>query len=196
MGLINRISSDTEYRDRIISILPRGPIWAAAVGSQLYKMCWALAGEAMLVHNRIMDLLDEADPRTADETLDAWERNLDLPDPCLASGYPTSDAGRQQQITAAQTAVGGQTPQYFIDLAAQFGEVITIGEPGDYVWTIDASGFDTTITLARASDTSNDRARAGDRVATWDSNFIECLFQKHKPAHTILTFTYDPSQYL
>jgi uncharacterized protein YmfQ (DUF2313 family) len=102
------------------------------------------------------------------------------------------------------TARGGQSPQYFIDLAAQLGYAVTIDEfsafrcdthrvdteplnswEWDFVWRVNAPPV--AITYFRA-----DESRVGEKLVTWSgTDRLECPIRKRKPAHTIVLFNYS-----
>ena len=129
------------YVGAILGLLPRGDrIWSLMTESRLRDWARAAAKEWGRVHNRLLDLLDEADPRTADETIDGWEELLGLP----RDGYtPTTLAERQAAAWAAYTASGGGSADYLVEMAARHGYTITITRSGDFpAWRCDSSGCD------------------------------------------------------
>jgi uncharacterized protein YmfQ (DUF2313 family) len=65
------------YARMLSALLPPGKLWRT-VGSVLEKLLLGSADELERVDGRGDDLLDEADPRTATELLDEYERELDL----------------------------------------------------------------------------------------------------------------------
>lgn len=75
----------------------------------------ALAQELSRVDGRGDDLINEADPRTAVETLDDWEKALSLPD-LLVTDIPATLAGRQVAVTTKFVSRGGQNYDYFANL--------------------------------------------------------------------------------
>ncbi len=169
------------YRGLLGRLLPKGPFWLRRFPGQLLD---GAAPELARVHDRGQDLIEEADPRTADELLAAWERNVGLPDDC--GGTPATDDERRALVHARLTARGGATEAYFVELAARLGVEITVSyyqqflvdysDVGDplysdewpHVWLV----------TAPASTSSDLRAR------------LECLFLRVRPAHTIPLFEY------
>ena len=139
------------------------------------------------------------DPRALVELLPEWEESLGLPDPC-AGESPTIQA-RQQQVVARFTAGGGQSKGFFINYAATLGYDITITESSPFVfgdtfgsalngpdwahtWQVNAPSFSIErFTFGRDA--------FGEPFAEWDNNVLQCEFNRLKPAHTILLFSYS-----
>lgn len=66
------------YARMLGALLPPGRLWRLVTGSVLSNLLLASADELARVDARVDDLLDEADPSTADELLPEYERELDL----------------------------------------------------------------------------------------------------------------------
>jgi len=142
-----------QYRKQLVGILPHGKFWGGAAGlsadtyadgyskpnTRLGRFLMACADSFTALHNKALEVLDEMDPRTTTDMLDAWERNYGLPDPC--SPAPTTDSDRQDALWGKVRANGGQTIAYYTEVAAAHGCTITIDEPGlvDAVWGGDAT---------------------------------------------------------
>lgn len=141
---------------------------------------------------------DEIYPDRVDELLPEWERVYGI--------TPDTDSPRQSRIDnlmASVSAVGGQTKDYFIELAARLGYTVTIeefepfmagwSEAGDkvyvedivYCWQVNVvdSGIKSYFFEAGISD-------AGDLLNWFSDAFIEGLFNRLKPAHTAVVFAY------
>lgn len=182
-------------------ILPAGAIWRTKVGRALYRVLHADADELARVYGRAEDLLAEAHAATIDESLDEWENELGLPGDCITDEQ-TNDQ-RMAAIAAKLRAVGGQSRQYYIDVAAGLGVVITIAEQqpfyvglhgcGDAVGEIDWK-FVWIVTAPPEGSIEYltcDVAVAGDPLASGGgSPLLECTLQGLKPAQTILLFAY------
>lgn len=65
----------------LAQLLPPGRLWRLTPGSLLAKVLLASADEIDRVDARVADLLDEADPSTADEMLPEYERELGITAP-------------------------------------------------------------------------------------------------------------------
>lgn len=174
------------YARQFKQLLPPGRLFRLEPGSWLSKVMLAIADEMARIDARGVNLLDEWDPRTALETLPDWERCLGITPPV---GATTSE--RQVAVTAKYVARGGQTPAYFIQLAAGLGFIATIAETGANTWTmtVNLAASSASYTL-RVSEARAGSARSGDRVANRDVAELEALINKAKPAHTLALFVY------
>lgn len=195
-------STTAVYARLLWRLLPRGPLWQQDDTTELGKAILGCAAELSRFHNRLLDLLDESDPRTTTELIGQWETVLGLPDPVL--GELTELADRRAMVTGRETAIGGQSAAYFIAIAASIGLTVTISPPcqparagiaraGDHCWS-EAWAFGWIITapagperIARAGI-----ARAGDRLIDVRQPVLESLIWRYAPAHTIPVFAYIP----
>lgn len=190
-----RVSTPDDYEQQGYKLLPPGPAWKNPDG-----LIQAIAEAMSRTHNRLLDLLDEADPRTTDELLPDWERVAGLPDPCVVEGIQ-STGERIASLVTKLTMLGGQSPAYFIALAGELGHLnATITEYREYsvdddvdaaingpewafAWLItgtDAVSFEFTV---------NDSV--DDPLASWSNAPLECLIDRYKPAHTYVLFAYS-----
>lgn len=115
-----------EYRHQLQALLPSGPAWPRDADADLTRTLDALAEELVRIDVRANTLIDEADPRTTSELLSDWERIAALPAAYVTA--PQSEADRRQALHAKLTLLGGQMPDFFIELAAGLGITITIME--------------------------------------------------------------------
>lgn len=186
-----------QYLDNLRSLMPKGKAWARENEAGLTRLLRAFATPLMSVHNRAVDLIDEVDPRTSVELLPDWERVCGLPDPC--SGQPESLAERRDQVVAKLAARGGQSIPFFVELASNLGYVVTITEfrpfrciskcndpltQGDwrFVWQVNAP--------AETIRTMTVNSGCSEPLRTWGNAPLECNFNRLKPAHTKVIFTY------
>jgi uncharacterized protein YmfQ (DUF2313 family) len=82
------------------------------------------AGADLRAAQQSYGLIADAFPATTNELLPEWEKSLGLPDPYL--GPDLSIDQRRAHVAAKFTLRGGQTPAYFISVAAALGYTITI----------------------------------------------------------------------
>ena len=191
--------TQAQYSEQVKTLLPVGAAWEQnAPGSVVSATSDATAGELARVDQRSDDLQNELDPSTATEMLTDWERVLGLPEDC------TNVVGTLSQRRAAAAAkyalVGGQSPQYYIDLAAKNGFEITITEfqlftmgssMGDPITSeADIYSFQVNAPEETIRDFVSGGSQSGDRLREWGNEQLECLINKYKPAHTIATFAY------
>jgi uncharacterized protein YmfQ (DUF2313 family) len=161
--------------------------------------------ELARIDARIEQLLQEADPRTADEMLEDWERVLGLPDKCAAE-EDLSILERRLIAWAKLTEQGGQSRAYFIDLAARYGEPgVTIDEVrpmhcndtcNDALWS-DDDLFTWRVNIPRPPDDvrpMNCNDDCNDALQLYRPSLAECPISERKPAHTSVIFSYPLSQ--
>jgi len=173
----------TEHRQQLDQLLPPGLLWTRRPGSNREKLLTAIAAESARFEELTLALIDEADPRTTSDLLDEWEAYVGLPDPCVPTSITFTDDERRAQIVARLNANGGQSRQFFIDLAAAIGFTITITEFTTFQVGISGAGDPVggeTWVYAWQVNTATD-AR---------SPILECLFHRLAPAHTVVIFNY------
>jgi uncharacterized protein YmfQ (DUF2313 family) len=192
-----------DYAQVLSDLLPRGWAWPRDPDTVLMRTFAGLAVEFARLHRRDCDLLSEAYPGTAIETLSDWERICGLPDPCVQPPI-TSLQQRRAAVLFKLAARGGQSRAYFIAVAFSFGFIIHIteffpfragrsraGEPCNnvdwqFTWKITSAQYRVWSFLAGAST-------AGEPLRQWGNKMLECLLDPLKPAHTILQFAYVSS---
>jgi Bacteriophage Mu-like, Gp48 len=69
-----------DYARMLFSLLPPGKLWRV-VGTKVYQFMLGCADELVRVHDRVTDMLDEADPTTAVELLPEYEADLAIAPP-------------------------------------------------------------------------------------------------------------------
>lgn len=187
-----------QYLRNLQSLMPQGRAWPTGDGASLTQLLAGFSGGLSRAHNRAVDLIDEADPRTAIELLTDWERICGLPDDCAAVGGGTL-AERRDAVVAKISARGGQSRQFFIDLADRLGYPVTIDEfqpftcdsecedpccdePWRLAWRVNAPE---TMVREFTCDSPCEEA-----LATWGNEVLECAISRLKPAHTHVIFGY------
>lgn len=157
---------------------------ARALAAKLRALWLGVADEPVRLYGRVDDLLSEAHPATVTELLEDWEREFDLPDPCVTSEQDLS--ARRAALLSRLSGSGGQSRQYFIELAETLGIAIDIVE--DHPFEVGRDGMGDGI--------------GGDEWAfTWEvfapvatpmaiRELMECVFERRKPAHTQVWFHY------
>lgn len=188
----------SEYVAMLQNLLPRGLAWPREGASKMRAFLESLAVEFSRVDTRVEDMLREAYPLTASELLTDWERVTGLPEAC--EGLAETTQRRREAVDRKLSSLGGQSPGYYIGGAARLGYEITItefspfvagddaGDPvyGDdwaYAWQVNAP--EESVSYFAAGEGS-----AGDPLASWGNQLLECVISRLKPAHTIVIFAY------
>jgi uncharacterized protein YmfQ (DUF2313 family) len=208
---IRRYGDDYVYS--FLSLLPRGQAWPRSLDSTLVRACDGLARYWGDVDARAATLLEvESDPRQTVELLPDWERAFGLPDPCFPDAMTIEE--RQRMLVLHMIWLGGQSRQYFIDLANYLGYTVTIEEYSPFMAGVSNCG-DT-----RPAPSERYRwyigppemrfvwtVHVGARTLVWfrvtvgqagvDPHLnidgiddLECLFERWKPVHTDVVFDY------
>lgn len=191
-----------DYTAQLQALLPTGPAWTREPDATLTALLAGLAEELARADERIGELFEEGDPRTAQEMMDDWERVLGLPDPCTASA--TTLAARQLIAWRKLAFQAGQTKAFYIALAASIGVEIEIIEFDPDVDDFDGSltplitggkyRFVWRVNVLTATDYTLFRvgtSAVGDRLADGGAIDLECMILAARPAHTRVIFTYE-----
>lgn len=191
--------SAQDFLSAFLRLLPRGRAWSDNPNSVEAQSLAPLMPIYQRQAARAAYLLQDAFPVAPVELLPEWEYTLGLPDPC--AGPSPSLQVRQQQVAARFVAAGGQTPAYFINVAATLGYPITIteftpfrvgqpvGQPlyGDawtHTWQLNAPTF----TIKRF-EVGHDTV--GEALASWGNTVLQCELNRLRPAQTTLLFNYS-----
>lgn len=189
-----------QHAEQLDALLPQGLAWPRESDARMRALTRGLAEEFSRIDMRGDDLLREVLPNTTVEMLSDWERAAGLPDACVPAGQTLQE--RRNALLSRLAGTGGQSRAFFIELAAYLGFTITITEfrqfragisrVGDAVygddwlhaWRINAP--ETTIIEFRAG-----LSAVGEPLRKWGNELLECVFNRIKPAHTILLFGYS-----
>lgn len=194
--------TEANFLTSLQAYLPRGRAWPRDPERLSTQLLSGLAKSYARIHARCLQLLVDAFPATTVELLPEWEASVGLPDPCVGT-LPTYRA-RIAAVVNRLISTGGQSVDYFIQLAASFGLQIRIEEyvpfyagrsrAGDpcqdeqwaYAWKVIAPNNGVIWFRAGIS-------RAGEPLAWWANVLLECIFRELKPAHTEIVFSYTLS---
>jgi uncharacterized protein YmfQ (DUF2313 family) len=197
--------SAVTYRDQLSALFPQGAAWARDIGSAFDRLLGGVAQEFARIDGRAATLIEEVDPLTTLELLGEWERVAALPDSCA----PSTASIRDRQIAVARkiSGLGGQTPAFFVALAASLGVEVRIEEFQPFTAGMRCGlpcysadwRFAFRVRVSSATETTGDlrfasfRAgvgRAGERLRTGGIASLECLIRRTKPAHSYVLFAY------
>lgn len=162
----------------------------------------AAEGAAMdAVHADAVRAVRGINPFQATEWVEDYERVYGLPDNCAAL-----ERTYQERLAALAIAVmerRGISRDYYIRLASLIGYSINITEykpftagsragesltNGDwkFAWCVQAAA----VTVRRFTA---GRSCAGEALAIWGDEYLECVMRRLKPAHTAVLFAYGGS---
>ena len=192
---------DQDYRDAMLRLLPRGPIWRRDPSSILAATLQALAPTYTRSTTSAGALLVDAFPMTTLNLLPEWEQSLGLPDECTAPD--ASVLQRQAAVRAKWLGRGGSTTAWFVAMAAALGYAITITEfvpytvdlPVDlplvdegweFVWQVDTLALVTWYF-------SVDQSGVDDPLEDYTQSELVCRITREAPAGTIVFFTGLPA---
>jgi uncharacterized protein YmfQ (DUF2313 family) len=137
-----------DYRQAYADALPNGAAWAAKDDpeSTLYKLIHGLSDELSRVDSRVTDLLDEADPRTASETLPEWASVLNCDEADVYPTYIQSHDQREEYYISLIGACGAQSEyvyavHYEPMTCRAYCNAVLYAPPWRSVVTFTASGF-------------------------------------------------------
>lgn len=148
---------------------------------------------------RADDVLTEQQADLTSAALGDWERNYNLPDPCL--GPSATFDQRRVSLLAKLVGLGDLSRSHMIEIAAALGYTgCTVTEFGpmtcadacdsavngeDFigVWRLNVPAA-TLIQTATCASPSNVALRS------WGNAQLECVIGRRKPAHTIALFGY------
>lgn len=186
------------YLSLLQAVLPPGAAWPREPNAQLTKLLQALADEMARVHARCDDLLSEADPARTYEMLTDWERAYGLPPACLV-GISQTIQQRRDALVAQISGIGGQSAQYFIDLAASAGYAITISNYSPWTFNDPFSepmyGLEWRFAWLVTAPTATVRYWTftdpfDEPFSYWGNELLECLMNTYGPAEGIALFQY------
>ncbi len=186
-----------QYREQLLAASPRGDAWPRDPDSVFAETLHGLAIELARIDARGDDLIEEADPRTTLELLTDWERAFGLPEKCLA--LPDTLEERRLVLHEKVTRIGGQSPGYYIAVAARLGFVITITEfrPYTVADTVDTPIYGIDWIFAWRVNAPAETVRyftvpsgVNEPLADWGNEILECVISRLKPAHTHVQFAY------
>lgn len=186
------------YLAQLAALLPPGPALPREPDSVLMRLLGMPAAELARVDARAAALLDEADPRAAEELLADWERVAGLPDPCLGPA-PTIEQ-RRARLVQQLTQTRGQSPAFFVGVAQALGaatasvtefaehdceqscEAPVHGPDWRFAWRLNLPTVSVTETSCEDG--------CETPLAVWGDTTIECVVRALAPAHTIPIFAY------
>lgn len=182
----------------IARYLPTGRAFAAAdvSGTEIRNLLLGLADELVRVDQLIAIFRRDTVPDQTQHFISEWESAVGIPDQCFTG--TGDDASRRLAITTKLAALGIQTAEDFIALAARFGINVLVESGsvhGLFPWVFPVKFYDSerharftlvvTPTVAIGETfTYEFPITFGDSVLA----LLECLFNQYKPANVEVVF--------
>jgi len=190
-----------QYAEVFQKLMPRGKLFDFQDADLFYDFSLAVGENFSDFDLRCDNLLTEIYPTTTVELLNNWETEYGLPDSC--SQPDDSEETRRKLLLAKYNALGGQTPAYYISLAAYLGYTITITEFNtfrtninktndvlygeDWMWTWQVNVAEETGIYFKTN-----QATANEKLIDFGNERLICFLEKYKPSHTLVIFNYLP----
>lgn len=199
MGVMRARTPD-EVLDELLQELPPGEYLDRRDDSVFGKVLMGVATAIADAEAQALAFATEISPARAVALLPDYQRVLG-PDPCGRDLLALSPGDLAALLYSRWVFRGGQSPQFFIDLAASLGTAITItegelftaghSEAGD-VLALDGDQFAWQVTLptVRVVDFIAGASESGDALGSFLTNLCECVIRLFAPAHTTPVFSY------
>ncbi len=193
-----------------LALLPRGAAWGSPDGEAVSSASnWAGLVRALLapfadLYAKGFGLTNESRAATLVYSLEAWERDYGLPDPC--SDGDLDEDRRRANLAARVAGLATITPADIVCLAARLGYVVAVEEPeafrcGEsdcgYSGELSNVALEQQITV-HIKDAPSTNFEVGisetgvDRLLDFDIGTIECAIRRVLPAWVYVYFSIDP----
>ena len=169
--------STTAYLANLLHLLPDGAAWNKSSDSNMSTVLRPLMRQNTRINGRSLDVIGEAFPNLASETISAWESALGL------SAGNLSLSQRQAACFAKFVSVGGASSNIFISYAAALGYTITIQNYPVFRCGISRVGLDIIAPESQAYAWQVTAPAASQ-------SSLQAVFLANKPAYTNLTFVW------
>ena len=190
------------FDELLTKLLPPGPAWHRKEGSPGNAVLKSGADQLQKVDSYADSLIDEADPRTAQQTFDDWLRVYGLPDDCLKYLENLTDEQLRRALLV-KVKRSGLTAAFFKELGLVFDIDIDTNycDPFRVNSLVDARLYGPewshAFVLVITADVNSQKDffrvnyRANNRLATWGVEFLECLIKANSPADAQVIFSYQ-----
>lgn len=179
----------TQHREALAAHMPPGQAFTRRNDSNLMKLLHGIADSLETFTDDADGAINERIPDTISDGygLDEWENALALPEHCvLDAGVTLTETERRGAVQdKLSRSGGGLSAQYYIDMAAAYGETITIETDeaaavcGDAICGEAVCGEIETEFVAVVRGTISSTAM---------ESVLECLINDRKPAHIAVIY--------
>lgn len=184
-----------EYTDSLAGYLPDDPLFLAKKknGTNLRSLLRGMAWELFRVNGSLSAYASDVIPDETERFIDEWERVVGIPDGCF-SGAGTLEE-RRRDVLIKLAALGVQTAEDFVGLAAKLGVVVDVVPGSDS--GVFPLGFPVLV-FGTAEDARFTLVVSIESPLPLDSSFpysfpipfgtkavgtMRCMFQRLKPAN-------------
>ena len=190
------------FDELLTKLLPPGPAWHRREGSPGNAVLKSGSDQLQKVDSYAESLIDEADPRTAQQTFDDWLRVYGLPDDCLKYLENLTDEQLRRALLV-KVKRSGLTAAFFkelglvfdIDIDTNYCDPFRVNSRADA--RLYGPDWSHAFVLVITADVNSQKDffrvnyRANNRLATWGVEFLECLIKANAPAHAQVIFSYQ-----
>lgn len=190
------------FDELLTKLLPPGPAWHRREGSPGNAVLKSGSDQLQKVDSYADSLIDEADPRTAQQTFDDWLRVYGLPDDCLKYLENLTDEQLRRALLV-KVKRSGLTAAFFkelglvfdIDIDTNYYDPFRVNSRADA--RLYGPEWSHAFVLVITADVNSQKDffrvnyRANNRLATWGVEFLECLIKANAPAHAQVIFSYQ-----
>ena len=190
------------FDELLTKLLPPGPAWHRREGSPGNAVLKSGSDQLQKVDSYAESLIDEADPRTAQQTFDDWLRVYGLPDDCLKYLENLTDEQLRRALLV-KVKRSGLTAAFFkelglvfdIDIDTNYCDPFRVNSRADA--RLYGPEWSHAFVLVITADVNSQKDffrvnyRANNRLATWGVEFLECLIKANAPAHAQVIFSYQ-----
>lgn len=208
------------YANVIKKLLPVGLAFEQVKKHAIFS---GLAGEFCRIEERATVLLNEIDPRTADELLSDWEKLLGIPDECTPADQDIAE--RRTQAAQKLGNIGGISKRFYEELGLLLGYEIEVDRITDFrvgrrrvghaltntqevrqIMRVGTSRVETQLRTpgwiffftAKLPITAAEYFRVGshrveEQLVVFSNELLQCTIRKLKPAHVGVIFLFKES---
>lgn len=194
-----------DVRRAACALLPVGDAWRGFHDpeSTAGGVIQGLSEEWQRIDARADRLVDESDPRTAQELFSQWCEVWGVPDECTLALVPDMAREQLRELLAWKVgSVGLYSKEFYRRVAAMFGYEIEIEEPRpktflkpfNYPFYSDAWRANWFVVVIKGPSRYHAKTfldPIGSAFATWGNSAFECVIRAVMPAHTLVTFSYQ-----
>ncbi len=186
------MATASDYAQTLAQLLPPGQAFSQEPGSIYGQLLNGVAEELARIDARGGQLIEEAFPDTTNEMFSSWLAMVGVPDVCSDVAVTVTD--ERAQLIQKLTAQSGQTPAFYVLLAASLGytarvlefkEFVAGSYAGDPLYDVSWRHAFSLVVSGGANQARAGLTRAGARIRDFAADLLYCVLQRSKPAQTV-----------